>query len=73
MWQGLLRWGWLRKTDSSQNWSRLSSPELTPSKHKEEIYTCTTNYIFIRNGNHKEILSKIFISSKKERPGKGWQ
>lgn len=74
MWQRLLRWGWIRTTDSSQNWSQLSPPELTPSKHTEEIPNCTVSCIFfIRNGNHKEILSKIFISAKKERPGKGWQ
>lgn len=46
-------------------------PRAHPSKHKEEIPNVPLAIFFIRNGNHKEILSKIFISAKKERPGKG--
>lgn len=60
--------------DQEDQYFKSESSQLSPpASTKEEIHKSIINYIFIRNDSNKEILSKIFISVKKERPEKGRQ
>lgn len=73
MWQRLLRWGGsgqLIQVRIGVSYHPQSSP---PASTRKKSLIVPLAIFFSRNGNQKEILSKIFISAKKERPGKGWQ